>query len=124
MEDDGEVLPRSERRVEREVTHVARHRVEAHGHLPGLELLEAIPRVLHVAVLGAVVSVKLNVRRYGDLVPTGDIEAGLFKAENRRRQVVGVVEAPQPVEALFEAADTRGRLCRIAEPAVIRVCLS
>ncbi len=121
VEGHAEPLALSQRTLERERPHVARHRVESLRHLPGHHRLVPVPRVLHVGVLRTAVALQLDVARHGDVVPSRAVEPSRLEPVDRPGRVRGIVELPRPIQALLERTCPGRRLAGVGEPAVVGV---
>ena len=84
---------------QREMLHVAGHRVEPLRNLPGHQRLVPRPGVLGVGILGRAVSFPLNVGRNPDLLPSPAVVSGLLKAFDHLSRVHRVEEFPYAVQA-------------------------
>src|SRR5699024_5897820 len=98
VEGDREAFAGGERLVVGEGRDVGRDGVEPVRYLPWHDLVHAVPRVLRVRVLGAVVAVELDVGRDGDVVPFAGVEVGGFEPGNHTGEVLCVMELPDPVQ--------------------------
>ena len=97
LEGDEDPLPRQTLR-QGEVPDVTSHRVEPLRDLPGLHILQAVPGVLGVHVLGAAVALHLHMGRHGDDVPAPAVRVRGEEAGDGPLIIFRVVEEPVPVE--------------------------
>ena len=121
VEAHAQPLAGLERVLEGERPAVRRHGVVPLGHLPRLDLLVAVPGVLHVGVLRAVVAEQLQVGRHRHVVPARVVDVHPLEAGDDERGALRVVQLPQPVERLLEGARPGRRLLRGGEPPVVGV---
>ena len=121
VEADAQPLAGLERVLEGERPAVRRHGVVPLGHLPRLELLVPVPRVLHVGVLRAVVAEQLHVGGDRHVVPARVVDVHALEAGDDEGGALRVVQLPQPVERLLEGARPGRRLLRGGEPPVVGV---
>ena len=85
------------------ILHIAGHRIEAGGNLSRLQFLMALPGILHIGVLGRVISFHLDMGRYPDIVPRPAAVIFLFKSRNRTVIIFCVMKFPQTVQTETEA---------------------
>ena len=78
--------------------HIAGDRVIVLRQLAGTEILQPVPGVLRVGILGMPPAFQLDVCGHVDIVPAAAVEIRLFKARNDLRRVLRVGELPQPVQ--------------------------
>ena len=97
---------------------VTPHRIEIDGCVIAGHILVAIPGVLGIDVLGAVVAVQLNVGRNGQVIPGAVVELrGLTPCGNKRGGG-GVVELPRAVQ---RADERRGACVGLVAGGVVQV---
>ena len=84
------------------ILHIAGHRIEAGGDLSRLYFLVSLPGVLHVGILGRVVSFHLNVGGNPDIIPGSAAVLLFLKSGNPISVILRIMELPQPVEAIPE----------------------
>ncbi len=116
---DRDPFARGEWLIESESGDVRRDRVELCRRLTGLDLLVAVPGVLGVDVLRAIVAVELDVSGNRDGVPSAHIKFGLFEARDSAVGARCIVELPRSVQGVLEPADTALHLGVRPKPAVI-----
>ena len=107
---------------QKEMLAVAGDGVEIPGDFADLDILPAVPGVLHVAVLRHAVALHLDVGGDGDVRPAAAVVVGRFKAVDGLAEIQCVVELPQAVQGEAQAGFACGPFRARGVGNVVRVC--
>ena len=82
-----------------EIFHIACHRIKLRGNLSRLQFFSSLPGILHVGILGNIISLHLNMRRNTNIIPGLAAVLRFFKSRNGAVIIFCIVEFPQTIQA-------------------------
>ncbi len=105
-----------------EIFHIARRRIEAHGHPAWSYSLMPVPRILHVGILRSVVPLELYVRRNPYILPASAVGIAFVKIFWRIVHVLCIPELPYAVQRPSQALHLLHQLRLAPVISVVGVC--
>ena len=79
------------------ILYITCHRIKPLRYLPRHNLLPAVPRILHIRVLGHIIPFHLDMGRHSDILPVSAVILRLFKARYHISVIYSIMKFPDPV---------------------------